>query len=411
MSTPKRERITLLSISLFIFIVQIITLRPPVGIGEPYYIAQNIANGLGYSYLHPFAHAPEITCFIAPLYVGFHLLIINLGLSVVVAQIIGLLFFHLANITIYSLIKQVTQPALALIGFIALGCYLPLWIITQKLEPDGLNMLLLALTLLIVYRLRSKPTLRNWLLLGILYGVQLLVRPDILMGVVVFGLWLIIPSAQWWKYVKGYVIACFVALMIVAPWTIRNYSVFGKVVLVSANSGYNLYLGNNINASGEFPQNVTTQQGKKEVDSIDRFFRAHTSDVERDAFLLALSKEWIMSQPLEAMGLAGKKFIMHWWHRDKAGSEVESKPWMMFVYDIASVYLLIFGFIGLFSLQRKEFRSLILSVFFYSSAISVIFFVQSRHRAIKVDPYLVPLSVIGVDYVIRKLISKKEHIV
>jgi multisubunit Na+/H+ antiporter MnhC subunit len=101
---------------------------------------------------------------------------------------------------------------------------------------------------------------------------------------------------------------------------------------------------------------------------------------------------------------------MHWWRRGNAGSEVESKPWMMIGYDIVTIYILIFGFIGLFSLQRKDFRSLILSLFLYSSAISVIFFVQSRHRALKVDPYLVPLSIIGIDFVIRKF-SKKEHAV
>ena len=35
-------------------------------------------------------------------------------------------------------------------------------------------------------------------------------------------------------------------------------------------------------------------------------------------------------------------------------------------------------------------------VFLYSTAISAIFFVQSRHRTLKVDPFLVPLAVIGV---------------
>jgi 4-amino-4-deoxy-L-arabinose transferase-like glycosyltransferase len=381
-----------------------------VGIGEPYYIAQNIAGGFGYSLMHPFAHSPEITCFIPPLYVGFHLLLLYIGLPIIVGQIVGLLFFHAAAITIYSLMKQVTRPALALIGFIALECYLPLWIVTQKLEPDGLNMFLVALTLWMVYHLKSKPTWRSWILLGVLYGIQLLVRPDILLGIAVFGAWLIISSKEKEKYIKGYAISCIVALLIVAPWTIRNYSEFGKFVLVSANSGYNLYLGNNINATGEMPQNIATQEGENDVELVDKYFQEHHSDVERDAFLLALSKEWMMSHPLDVMRLAGKKFIMHWWRRGNAGSEVESKPWMMIGYDIVTIYILIFGFIGLFSLQRKDFRSLILSLFLYSSAISVIFFVQSRHRALKVDPYLVPLSIIGIDFVIRKF-SKKEHAV
>jgi hypothetical protein len=69
---------------------------------------------------------------------------------------------------------------------------------------------------------------------------------------------------------------------------------------------------------------------------------------------------------------------------------------MIVAYRGASVFLLIFGFVGLFSLQDKRVRALLLTLFLYSSAVSVIFFVQSRHRALKVDPYLIPLSVIGI---------------
>ncbi len=407
-STAKRERITLISISLFILLVQIITLRPPVGIGEPYYIAHNIAAGSGYSLIHPFAHAPQITCYIPPLYVGFHLLLVYFGLPIVVGQIIGLLFFHSANIVIYRLMKKVAHPMIALVGFVALACYLPLWIITQKLEPDGLNMLLIALTILMVFRLRTEPRMQNWIILGILYGIQILVRPDILMGIVLFGMWLIFSAKNREHYIKGYVAAVVIALLMAAPWTIRNYSVFGKFVLVSANSGFNLYLGNNVNATGEMPQNITTPEGKAEVDSIDRYFQVNTSDVDRDAFLLGMAKEWMIAHPMETLSLWVKKFSMHWWHRDKVGSEVESKPWMIVGYNIISVYLLLFGFVGLFALRSKELRSLILLLFLYSSAVSTIFFVQSRHRALKVDPYLVPLSIVGVEYVLRKRTHKKE---
>jgi hypothetical protein len=407
-TSPKREWLVLIGVSVVIFIIQMLTLRPVVGIGEPYFIAKNMAAGYGYSYPFPFDTVAEVTCYIPPLYVYFHFLIMKLGGGIIVSQIAGLFFFHLANIVIYRFFKNHTSTGNALAGFFLFAIYLPLWLTSQKPDPDGLNVLLIALTISLLYKVSKIPSRKSWVWLGLLFGVQLLLRPDIMLGMVMFGLWLLWFSNKS-ETRKGYLQSILVAIVLVLPWTLRNYVVFDRFIFVSANSGFNFYMGNNPNATGEFVQDVTTPGGKAQVDSITTFFDGHPSHAEADSYLMKIGKAWVLDNPGDALILAGKKFIYHWWHREYAGSDIAGEEWMIVGYRVASIFLIIFGFIGLFSLREKKVRALILTLFLYSTAISVIFFVQSRHRALKVDPFLIPLSVIGLSQVTGKLIQHKKN--
>lgn len=392
---PRRERLVLAGITAVVFVLQVLTLREAVGIGEPYFIAKNINAGFGYSFLYPFDSVTQITSYIPPLYVYLHLLVMKLGGGLGVMQIFGILCFHAANFVVYALMKKVSSGIVPLLGFTAFAFYVPFWIMVQKLDPDGLNMLLIALTVSYVYRLVQDRKRGDWLRLGVLYGIQLALRPDVVFAIVLFGLWIVSNLGFKRKNIRGYALSIFIALLMILPWTIRNYQVFGTFVLVSSNGGYNFYIGNNANATGEFQQVISTPEGRTQLDSLEAFFETHPTSVAADAYLMREGMRWVAENPLNALALLAKKFIYHWFFRESVGSEVQSNEWMQTAYKIASVLVLVFGLIGLFSIRNLRFRSLILTVFLYSTIVSVLFFVQSRHRAVKVDPYLVPMAVIG----------------
>ncbi|MEI8134766.1 MAG: glycosyltransferase family 39 protein [bacterium] len=397
----------LLGVSVVIFIIQILTLRPPVGIGEPYWIAKHLAAGEGFIYPYPFDSAWLPTCYIPPLYVWFHAAIIGIGGGLVVTQIAGLIFFHAANFFFYKFFQRITTKTIAFIGFCGLACYVPLWLISQKPDPDGLNLLLIALTILTLDRIISKQKISsmwNWVTLGILFGLQILVRPDILMGIVLFGLWLLFYSGKYW--LRNGIRFCFsvaIALAMVLPWTIRNYNTFHSFVLVSSNSGFNFFIGNNPIATGEFQQGVSNAESQRMDTARTEFYRVHTSPVERDSYLFKVGKDWVLEHPGDALILGMKKCYYHWWQREYAGGSIAASAWMVTGYKFISIFLLTFGFIGLFSLRSKSSRALLMTLFLYSTLISVIFFTQSRHRAIKIDPYLVTLSIIGVGATLKKI--------
>ena len=355
--TKRKERITLLVVSLIVFIIQLLTLRPPVGIGEPYWIARYLAAGHGFVYAYPFDLAIVPTCYIPPLYVWFHAAIISLGGGLIVSQIIGLFFFHCANYYLYRFFRRITSPGIALAGFIAVAFYIPLWLLAQKPDPDGLNLLLLALTILFLDDAMERPGRKIWIALGLLFGVQILVRPDILMGIVFFGIWLAVYSKnrkERKEKIIGYCIAIGISLLMVLPWTIRNYNAFGAFVLVSANSGFNFYMGNNPQATGEFQQGPATSESAAIDSARATYFKEHPSHVERDSYLFSVGKQWIIAHPLDALKLWLKKFYFHWWQRDSAGGDVGASEWMMTGYMIVSTFYCSFRILRLIFVEIKK---------------------------------------------------------
>lgn len=87
---------------------------------------------------------------------------------------------------------------------------------------------------------------------GGLSGMAALVRPVILP---VLGLFLLFRIRQIrsvphiWQLL---VLSLAALLVVVMPWTYRNYRVSGRLVLISTNGGVNFFVGNNLSATGEY---------------------------------------------------------------------------------------------------------------------------------------------------------------
>jgi 4-amino-4-deoxy-L-arabinose transferase-like glycosyltransferase len=90
---------------------------------------------------------------------------------------------------------------------------------------------------------------------------------------------------------RGAVIAA-VALALAAPWTYRNWRVFGEFVPISTNGGVNLWIGNNPNATGAY--NYPTSrinplfmtEGELERDRLGREFSWYFIKNNAEQFLL-----------------------------------------------------------------------------------------------------------------------------
>jgi 4-amino-4-deoxy-L-arabinose transferase-like glycosyltransferase len=102
---------------------------------------------------------------------------------------------------------------------------------------------------------RSKLiAVRPWLLLGLALGFSVLLRQLLLLFVpVVFAwlLWAMVGSAphgsarlRLRSALRGILVASVVIVVLIAPWTIRNYRAFGRFVLLNTNTGYAFFWAN-----------------------------------------------------------------------------------------------------------------------------------------------------------------------
>lgn len=377
------------------FAVQLLTLRPAVVIGEPYFIATYILQGMGYVYPYPGDILPTTTAYIPPLYVWLLVAILKFGGTLVTIQIVNLVLLQLGNYVVYRIFRPIIGAGASYLGYFALSFYVPLWLLAGAIEPNALNHLLLASTVLLCLRIKRTPDVKSyWALLGLLIGAQILTRPDMLVGLpfLAFWLWFSLRGlAERKLMIRRSVLGIAMVALAVGPWTLRNYLVFDTFVLVSANSGYNLFVGNNVGATGEFLTLPETAEETAELKRIEREASLHSA-LQRDRFYFREATNWILEHPLEAIGLSIKKVFYHWWRREASGSGLQLQRWLIF-YDIITLVILIAGFYGLFTLKDRTVKALFLTIFAYSTVVSAIFFVQSRHRALKVDPYLLPLAV------------------
>jgi len=141
---------------------------------------------------------------------------------------------------------------------------------------------------------------------GLVFGVATLTKaqspllPPILIG----AIWLYDRSRPGIpKLVRNAVLACAVMAAVVAPWTLRNYQVFGVFIPVSTNGGFTLLTGNNPSARGDYTPDDPLVAGL--AGHPDR-------QVEIDRIARARAIAWISENPGAFVRLMPLKFFRLW---------------------------------------------------------------------------------------------------
>lgn len=158
----------------------------------------------------------------------------------------------------------------------------------------------------------------GWVFLsGLVFGLATLVKPQTLLfpfGAVT-ALALVFRAYGWKDSLKAGVLVYLGLLVVVSPWTYRNYVVFGEPVLVSTNGGVALLLGANDQMTGTHFDYEDTQVFKQ-------FGIPLSERVSRQLELNHLQKqravEWISENPGEFVAWMPKK-VFHLWLKDTDG--------------------------------------------------------------------------------------------
>ena len=121
------------------------------------------------------------------------------------------------------------------------------------------------------------------------------------------------------------------AFLTILPWSIRNYKVYKRPVLILNNFGLNLWIGNNPKASGS----ALTREGKPffhalPEDKLRRFFEMN--EIQQGDFLKNEAFKFIKKNPTKFFKLYLKKIFYFWWFSPQSGLEYPKK-WLK-IYKI-----------------------------------------------------------------------------
>lgn len=178
------------------------------------------------------------------------------------------------------------------------GLILALWpthvMFTTVLASENWFPLFTLLGLFLWYAPRL-PWPARALLAGLAWGAAAYLRPPALLFPVLM-LMLDLRNLKGAPRLAGTAALCWVAMLaLLAPWAIRNNHHFGEYVLVSANSGANLWMGNNPESTGAYmdlPEDVM-----------------HLNTVERDAELKARAVAYIKERPGRFLVMSAKRLF------------------------------------------------------------------------------------------------------
>ncbi len=210
----------------------------------------------------------------------------------------------------------------------------------------------------------TAPRMSIWargMLAGVCLGAATLVRPQamLLSGLYAFGM---LIYAGWSRQqVKEQillaVLAGVVLLVVVSPWTWRNYQLYGEFVLVSTNGGATFWMGNSPGSDGEF-----------------MLFPEHVkglTDYERNKVLSGLAFEYIKQDPLAFLTRTFMKVIRLYnnesigvlWNQDALvaayGAEVVTPLKRLAQASWAFIFLLTLMGAGLLVITRGGWRLLL----------------------------------------------------
>src|SRR5262249_7141340 len=246
---------------------------------------------------------------------------------------------------------------------------------------------------------------RSVFLAGVIWGVQTLNRPNVLIAVLGVALVMLIVLRR----VKPAALLVTGLVLGMAPVAIRNVVVSGEWTLVSSHGGLNFYIGNNPTATG-FYQNVpgvTPSIVGQEKDTrriASQALGRPATDAEASRYFFGLARTWIREHPADAARLFVKKFAFTF----HAAHVPLPQSYAFFAYDTPGILRFLavgpwlltpLGLVALAAGRRKvagTFPGKVPATFSiwasfvpaYAASVAV-FFVADRYRL----PLMVPLCV------------------
>jgi 4-amino-4-deoxy-L-arabinose transferase-like glycosyltransferase len=351
-------------------------------------LARSLAAGHGFVYdaevktgpIDPFGRAPGYPVFLA-LVGGGSSVTASVPGSVKTAQaVIG----SLGVVLVGLLARQLAGDRAAIAAAAIAACYPPLvWISAYAFSEAIFWPLGLVIGRRVSFYENRKKT-PDVFFTGVLTGAAILIRPAMLLFLPLAAAWLLWKRRPWamLALVAG-------AMLVIAPWTIRNYQHHGRFVLVASEGGVTFWTGNHPLARGEGDLAANPALRREQQALAARYPSLSEEALEPIYYREALG--WIAAHPIDWLALELRKVF---YLIVPIGPSYKVHSTRYYVASVVSYGLLLLvalaGLVRLGSARRRT-PGLWLLV---ASAILVclVFFPQERFRIPVIDPALAVLA-------------------
>lgn len=371
---------------------------PPMEDGPEYdRIALNLLRN------HEFSIFPGYpTSFRPPLY-PFFLSVIYLffGHSYALVRIIQALLSSLSCFFLYLITRRVWNERAAILSGWLLALYPGSIYLSGRFLAETLFVLLFLSS---IYTILHSQKSIGILLGGGLLGLSILTRSNFILFLPFLFLWLLLTHRRR-AFVRRGSFILLGLILVISPWTIRNYRIHHKFVLISTNGGATFFVGNNRSSEGgHLPGTWEEALGFKPdfvmLPSNFPMWR-NLSETESERTFYSLAFSWIREDPGRFLGLLPLKFKRTWspFTTSRVSTARKYRDLFALIFSLLLI-LAVFGFI--LSLRKWRLLFLIYSPIITVTLTSLIFYGSTRMRSPS-DPFLLIFSALGVERLIERL--------
>lgn len=354
-------------------------------------LAQNIASGQGYT-IARFGHTAfafgdgNLYSFIAS---SVYLLAGHQPLALAIVQAV---IASLAAPVIFAIGAHVFSWQVAAVGASLAALHPGLLVYTWKLHPLGLDVFLLALTVLWI--LRTNDGVRGGLVIGLTLGVALMSRPTFFVaGSAALG-------ARWLGARRRLVptlVALSMALLIALPWVVRSSALLGRPVFISSSSE-DVWKGNNPTASGS-----SYLPGGSDVFSaapleLQRRF-VQPGELQLNEVFTQEVVAFVVQHPSDFLALTARKFAYFWSASPQVG--MLYPPMWLTAYQWYALIIFGFAIVGVITVLRigsgaeRNLVGLLAAISLALAGVHALAYVEGRHRW-GIEPLLLLLTARGI---------------
>jgi 4-amino-4-deoxy-L-arabinose transferase-like glycosyltransferase len=264
--------------------------------------------------------------------------------------------------------------------------------------------------------LKDHPSRVRMVLTGVGTGVAGLFQPVVLPAFALISIIAMVGPARrrQWARLTPLLIAGAVTMLVLVPWTVRNYDVHGRLMLVKDGFGKELWMGNNPHATGT----AYVAGGAREV--TDVFpppawqHRAQQPEVVTMDGLQNEALDFIQAHPGAFIQRTAKKVAWFWtltpakYERSYGDDEAHAFRWIQAAYWFGLLAICAFAFWRRRGFAREYAGVLIVVVLWYSLVYGLTHVGQARFRG-EIEYVFVPALAFGVSELWRLFTGRRSE--
>jgi len=330
-------------------------------------------------------------------------------IGILLQMALGLVSIGVLYLLIRKLLKD---PRPAFLGAFLWGVYIPLILETEaSLKGEAFFILFLLLGMFFIVLGLEKKYILVWLLAGFCLGLAALSRSVLIYIIPILGIVLLLTPIMAVKrriLNIGLTILAFVVVM--TPWTVRNFNVFHAFIPGVTLSGYNLYRHNHILEKDGYLRYVYNKEMKaaqrRLLEDNSDILRGDENEYEMDQFYRQEALEIILANPFRYLLLSLYRFIPLWTNYGVRYGYISDLTW-----NISGLVNLVFLALAGFSIFRRrgirppEIIPIVTLLFFYTLSYML---VNARMRfIIPLIPFVLVFTSDQIIYLASKLRSTR----